>query len=224
MDFQDILKSISENILKRKNLIETREAAKQAFVLPFIQALGYNIFDPTEVIPEFTVEKGKKVDYAITQNNDSSTPVILIECRSYGEDLNIINSQLSECFHASNAKVGILTNGVNYRFYTDMKQQNEVDDFPFFEFDITSLNDSEIEMLKRFHERIFDSEKFLEDAIKNKFSDEIISKLKDELENPSDEFIKLLVSKIYKDNMTDRFMKNFIALGKDVVAQYPRNL
>lgn len=69
MDFQDYVKQISENIPKIKDQILTEEATKNAFIMPFIQALGYNVFNPLEVVPEFTCDigtkKGEKVDYAI---------------------------------------------------------------------------------------------------------------------------------------------------------------
>ena len=69
MDFKDQIKQLSERVAKLKENIGTEEATKTAFIMPFIQALGYDVFDPTEVVPEFTcdlgIKKGEKIDYAI---------------------------------------------------------------------------------------------------------------------------------------------------------------
>ena len=63
---------------------DTEEATKSALVLPFIQMLGYEIFDPTEVVPEYTADvgtkKGENVDYALMQNGK---PAVLVECKKY---------------------------------------------------------------------------------------------------------------------------------------------
>lgn len=80
MDFIDQVKSISQQIQKIREQILTEEATKNAFVMPFVNALGYNVFNPIEVCPEFTADvpglKGEKVDYAIIMDNN---PIILIE-------------------------------------------------------------------------------------------------------------------------------------------------
>jgi predicted type IV restriction endonuclease len=67
MDFIDEVKQFSVKIQEIKGQIQTEEATKHSLILPFIQLLGYNIFNPNEVIPEFTadigIKKGEKVDY-----------------------------------------------------------------------------------------------------------------------------------------------------------------
>ncbi len=69
MDFIDRIRDLSTRIPKQLEHIQTEEATKNALIMPFISALGYNVFDPTEVVPEFTadvgIKKGEKVDYAI---------------------------------------------------------------------------------------------------------------------------------------------------------------
>jgi hypothetical protein len=66
MDFIDQIKALSNQISKRSERLETEEATKNAHVMPFIKALGYDIFNPEEVVPEFTCDvgtkKGEKVD------------------------------------------------------------------------------------------------------------------------------------------------------------------
>ena len=103
MDFKDQIKQLSERVVKLKDNIQTEEATKTAFIMPMIQALGYDVFDPTEVVPEFTcdlgIKKGEKIDYAIHKDGQ---PIVLIECKHWKEDLNSHNGQLFRYFHVSN--------------------------------------------------------------------------------------------------------------------------
>ncbi|HQP89558.1 MAG TPA: type I restriction endonuclease, partial [Bacteroidales bacterium] len=128
MDLKDQLKQIADKINKFKDSTQTEEATKNAFIMPFINALGYDIFNPQEVVPEFVADiglkKGEKVDYAILRNN---IPVILIECKHWRENLDIHNTQLIRYFNVTKAKFAILTNGINYRFYTDLEEPNKMD-------------------------------------------------------------------------------------------------
>jgi len=119
MEILDTLNSLSEKIRQQTALIKTEEATKSAFVMPFInKVLGYDVFDPTEVIPEFICDvgtkKGEKIDYAIIKNGEIQ---ILIECKKIGEPLNIKHaSQLFRYFHVTTARISILTNGQVYKF------------------------------------------------------------------------------------------------------------
>jgi predicted type IV restriction endonuclease len=94
MDFIEQLQSLSIKIQKQREHVDTEEAAKNAFVLPFIAALGYDVFDPTEVVPEFTadigIKKGEKVDYAVVQDGQVA---MLFECKKCGSDLSSSNYQ-----------------------------------------------------------------------------------------------------------------------------------
>ena len=95
MDFKDSIKDLSGRIGKLKEQIATEEATKNAFIMPFIQMLGYDVFNPLEVVPEFTcdigMKKGEKIDYAILSDGK---PVILIECKHWKQDLNLHDIQL----------------------------------------------------------------------------------------------------------------------------------
>jgi hypothetical protein len=121
MDFKDSIKQISDRVLKLKDQIQTEEATKTAFVMPFIQVLGYDVFNPLEVIPEMVCDigtkKGEKIDYAITKDDQH---IMLIECKHWKQVLSLHDNQLLRYFHVSKAKFGILTNGLRYRFYTDL--------------------------------------------------------------------------------------------------------
>jgi hypothetical protein len=137
MDFKDQIKQLGERVAKLKDQIQTEEATKNAFIMPFIQALGYDVFNPTEVVPEFIsdigLKKGEKIDYAIFKDG---SPTILIECKHWAQNLNIHDGQLLRYFHVSKAKFGLLTNGIVYRFYSDLVAANKMDEKPFLEFNI----------------------------------------------------------------------------------------
>ena len=157
MDFKDQLKQIADKISKLKDSTKTEEATKNAFVMPFISALGYDVFNPQEVIPEFTadigIKVGEKVDYAILKDD---LPIILIECKHWKDALDIHNTQLLRYFNVTKAKFAILTNGINYRFYTE-SEPNKMDVKPFLDINITEIKDNQIEELKKFHKSYFDT-------------------------------------------------------------------
>lgn len=165
MDFKDTIKQLSERIEKLKGNITTEEATKNAFIMPFINALGYDVFNPLEVLPEMTcdigMKKGEKIDYAIMQEEE---PVILIECKHWSQDLNLHDNQLIRYFNVSKAKFGVLTNGIIYKFYTDLEEPNKMDSKPFLEVNLTDIRDSQIEELKKFHKSYFNIDNVLSSA------------------------------------------------------------
>ena len=125
--------------------------------MPFISALGYNVFDPSEVVPEFTadvgIKKGEKVDYAIIRDDK---PIMLIEAKRSGKELDVNKEgQLLRYFNATPAKIGILTNGHEYRLYTDLDQDNIMDSMPFLQFSICDINEQIVCELKRFTKSTF---------------------------------------------------------------------
>jgi len=156
MDFKDNLLELSARVAKLRNQIATEEAAKTAFVLPFIKVLGYDFTDPTEVEPEHTCDvgtkKGEKIDYAILKDG---APVLLIECKHSSQNLDYCGNQLFRYFGTSKAKYAVLTDGIQYRFFSDLESENVMDKTPFLEIDMTNLKDSQIEELKKFHKSYF---------------------------------------------------------------------
>jgi len=194
MDFIDQLRSLAARIMNTKDMIQTEEATKNAMVMPFIQALGYNVFDPLEVTPELIADvgtkKGEKIDYAILRDGK---PIILFECKKCGGDLNINHaSQLFRYFHVTEARFGILTNGIVYRFFTDIEQPNKMDEKPFLEFNILDFKEQDIEELKKFSKSAFDVEIILTTANELKYLRSIQNVLSDWMINPSEDFVRLV--------------------------------
>lgn len=196
MDFIDQLKALAARITNTKGMIQTEEATKNAMVMPFIQILGYNVFDPLEVTPELVsdvgTKKGEKVDYAILQDGK---PIILFECKKAGGDLSINHAgQLFRYFHVTSARFGVLTNGLTYRFFTDLEQPNKMDEKPFFEFNILDFKERDVDELRKFAKSAFDVDTILTTANDLKFTRAIQNRLADWMIAPSEDFVRLLSS------------------------------
>lgn len=215
MDFKDQIRQIGSRVGKIIDLLQTEEATKNGLIMPFINALGYDVFNPLEVIPEFVADigtkKGEKVDYAIIKDG---APIILIECKHHKEKLDPHSSQLFRYFHTTKAKFGLLTNGIVYRFYTDLVEPNKMDEKPFFEFDVTEIRDAEIEELKKFHKSYFDLENIVTTASELKYSNEIKVILTNELKSPSVEFVKFFATKVYNGQVREKVIIQFTDIVK----------
>jgi predicted type IV restriction endonuclease len=213
MELQNQLKALAEKISKLKDKIETEESTKHAFVLPFINILGFDTFNPTEVVPEFTADlglkKGEKVDYAIFRNG---TPILIIECKNWKERLDNHNSQLFRYFHATKTRFALLTNGIHYRFYSDLEQTNKMDEKPFLEFDISKIKDNEVHEISKFHKSNFDVTKIVNNASSLKYTKEIKKSITEELVEPSRQFVKLFANKVYSGRLTEKVMEEFTEL------------
>lgn len=212
MDLIDRLNQISLKISKQRDSIATEEATKAAFIMPFINALGYDIFDPEEVIPEFTadigIKKGEKVDYAIVVNGNIS---MLIECKMVNARLDAQHeSQLHRYFHSTAARIGVLTDGIIYKFYTDLDEPNKMDNKPFLEFSIQHIDEVIVNELKKFTKAAFNIEQLLSSASELKYTRAIKNIISDQLVNPSDEFLKFVLNNIYSGRVTSQVKEQFI--------------
>lgn len=220
MDFIDSIKQLGDRVAKLKDQIQTEEGTKNAFVMPLIAALGYDVFNPFEVVPEFICDigtkKGEKIDYAIKKDNDV---IILIECKGLNQDLTLYDNQLLRYFHVSTAKFGVLTNGVIYKFYTDLEEPNKMDNKPFFEFNITNYKENEIEELKKFHKSYFNIDDICATANELKFTRELKNVLSQEFEAPSPEFVKLITKQVYAGSITAKLVEVFTLLLKKSISQ-----
>jgi hypothetical protein len=225
MDFKDNIKQLGERVTKLKDSIATEEATKNAFIMPFIQALGYDVFNPLEVVPEFVsdigLKKGEKIDYAIFKDGN---PTILIECKHWAQNLNLHDGQLLRYFHVSKAKFGLLTNGITYRFYSDLVEPNKMDEKPFLEFNINEIKDTQIEELKKFHKTVFDAESIVNTASELKYTNELKHLLQNELSNPSPEFVKHFARQVYPSVITAKVLEQFTNLTKRSIQHHINDL
>ncbi|MDX2188650.1 MAG: type I restriction endonuclease [Bacteroidota bacterium] len=225
MDFKDQIKQIGDRVNKIKDQIQTEEATKTALVMPFIQCLGYDIFNPSEVVPEFIsdigTKKGEKIDYAIFKDGHIT---ILIECKHWNQNLSLHDNQLLRYFHVSKSKFGVLTNGIIYRFYSDLVEPNKMDEKPFLEFDITDIRENEVEELKKFHKSYFNIESIVTTASELKYTGELKLLLNQELNNPTENFVKHFAKQVYPSVITAKVLEQFTALIKKSIHQYISDL
>lgn len=221
MDFRDEIKSLGERVIKMKDQLGTEEATKNAIIMPFIKSLGYDVFNPLEVVPEFIsdigIKKGEKIDYAIFMNGN---PTILVECKHWNQNLDIHDGQLLRYFHVSKAKFSLLTNGIEYRFYSDLENPNIMDSKPFLEFNITDIKDSQIEELKKFHKSYFNVENIINSASELKYLIQLKHLLHSELNNPSVDFINHFTKQVYQGRVTSKISEQFTTLTKLAIQQH----
>lgn len=198
------LQTIANRIDEHGETISTEEAAKTSVVLPLLQALGYDVFDPSEVIPEFTADtvgkKGEKVDYAIRLGGEIR---ILVECKSLTTRLEKNHlSQLYRYFSVTDAKFAILTNGRRFEFYTDLEAPNRLDARPFFIFDLLDHSAASVGELEKFAKPAFDIERILATAERLKYVSATKQFLRKEMEDPCDDLVKIVCSAVYDGRLT----------------------
>ena len=220
MDFKDQIKQLGDRINKLKDSVATEEATKSAFIMPILQILGYDVFNPLEIVPEFTCDigskKGEKIDYAIFKDGE---PLILIECKHWKQNLDLHDPQLLRYYTVSKAKFGVLTNGIKYRMFTDLVAPNKMDEKPFFEFDVTDMKDNQIEELKKFHKSYFDLSSIVSTASDLKYTSEIMALLRNEIANPSEWFVRGIAKIVYPSMVMPKIVEQFTALIKKSFAQ-----
>lgn len=223
MDFIDQLRVLSSRVAANKDNLQTEEATKNAMIMPLIQILGYNVFDPLEVTPELVADvgtkKGEKVDYAILREGK---PIILFECKKSGADLNINHaSQLFRYFHVTEARFGVLTNGLVYKFFTDLEQPNKMDAKPFFEFNILDFKERDVDELKKFAKAAFDLDTILTTANDLKYTRAIQTKLAEWMTNPSEEVVRLLSTELLgSKRFTPAVKDQFTVITKRAFEQF----
>jgi predicted type IV restriction endonuclease len=221
VDLIDKLRELSAKIptLKQNNLLKTEEGTKNALVMPFINALGYNVFDPMEVTPElhadFGTKKGEKVDYAILKDGK---PIILFECKLFGTNLRENHaSQLFRYFTSTSARFGVVTDGVVYRFHTDLVTPNIMDQDPFFIFDMMDIKDQHVEELKKFTKGMYDEAGIITSASALKYKSQIKEYLVSQSVQPSEAFVRLCLqaSNAYSGRITQGVIDEFVPFVRE---------
>lgn len=195
-DFRAYKNRVLQHISKFPDM--TEEATKTVLIMPFLVLLGYDVFDPNEILPEYTCDvatkKGEKIDYAIMRDGD---PVILIEAKRAGLKLQKQQQdQLYRYFSTNRCRIAVLTNGITYHFFSDINFPNVMDDDPFLSFNV--LDDDEelfLPSLEQFHKDNFNIKEILSKAIFLKYVKVVEQTLRQDLMNPSDELVKYFLSR-----------------------------
>ncbi|MEU6128559.1 type I restriction endonuclease [Saccharopolyspora sp. NPDC047091] len=223
MSINDRVYELANKVLQQKAAIETEEATKNAFVMPFIgTVLGYDVFNPSEVIPEFTadvgVKKGEKIDYALVHGGEVQ---VLVEAKKIGQPLRIEHSsQLFRYFAVTNARVAVLTNGQVYEFYTDLDAPNKMDEKPFLVLDLGAVDPTVLPELAKLTKESFDLDSVLNAAGELKYVGQIKRVLAAEFREPSAEWVKFFASRVYEKNVTSKVREQFATLVSKASAQF----
>lgn len=221
MDFIDELKQFSKRVDSLKDKLPTEEATKSSLIMPFFQMLGYDVFNPDEFMPEFTadvgIKKGEKVDYAILSDGE---PIILIEAKWVKEDLKKHDSQLFRYFSTTKAKFAILTNGIIYRFYTDLDEANKMDSLPFMEINILDIRESQVEELKKFKKATFSIDQIMDTASQLKYTNEFKAIFMKDLQEPSDALVNYFLTDVYAGRKSTSVIEKFRPIVKDSLNQF----
>lgn len=223
MDLIDRIEAIATKIQRTGASLETEEATKNALIMPFISSvLGYDVFDPTEVVPEFTADVGtkkhEKIDYAIKQDDQV---MILIEAKKYGEPLTAKHaSQLFRYFSVTHARIALLTNGSSFWFYTDLDAPNKMDDKPFMVLELEDLDETLLPELKKMTKGAFDIEAVVSSAGDLKYTSQIKKLISEMAYEPSEDFVKLLTKQVYSGMVTQKILEQFTDITKRAFASF----
>jgi hypothetical protein len=225
MELEGRISDLGKVVREHREVLLTEEAAKTALVMPFLQALGYNVFNPSEVVPEFTCDvgtkKGEKVDYAICEGGKIK---MLVECKPANAELSLNNAaQLFRYFSTTDARVAILTNGVVYKFFSDIDVPNKMDSKPFFTLQLDTVRKHDLKTLESFTKQAFDIEKIVQEAGNLKMQSLVYKELQEEFQNPSDDFVRLIATKVHPGRMTTHVRDTFKALIVNSVSSLIRD-
>lgn len=223
MDTAERLASLANKIAQQRASIETEEATKNAFVMPFISLiLGYDVFNPNEVVPEFTADvgtkRGEKIDYAIVKDKEVQ---ILIECKKIGAPLTLNHaSQLFRYFAVANARIAILTDGNEYHFYTDLDAPNRMDEKPFLVLDLSDLDETLIPELQKLTKDTFDIDSIINAAEELKYIGELKRVLAAQFASPDADWVKFLTARVYDGSITQKVRDQFGLLVRKASTQF----
>ncbi len=209
MSLFDTLSQIAEQVKEQRQWMTNEEATKQVSIRPFIHAMGYNTYNLNEVQPEFVADPRKsgneRVDFVIKMNGK---PIILVEAKS--AEIKLTDNhwrQLHDYFAAVEVEFGILTNGIEYRFYADHEKPNILDSVPFLTMNILYPDRNAATVLEGFTKSNFDPAKTA-----NKLK--LHNLLEREYRQPSDELVRFFARKVATGSVTARVVKDFRPLVK----------
>ncbi len=230
------IKNAVEKIVERVPAVRGKgeEATKQALVLPLLDALGYDIWDPSEVCPEweadFAVKKAgqkEKVDLAVFLN---SVARIYFEVKSVECSLDGHEGQLARYFNASpSVSLAVLTNGVEYRFYSDTAEMNLMDTQPFHIARFDAL-DQGLDVLVRFQKSVFSADAIRDYARELNYTARIVEFLRAQLDlkdrEPSEDFVRWILSreKISEKKVTASVVEVFSPIAKSALQVVLRDI
>ena len=217
MDLVEKIREHAAELPQRLPAAKRSEAnTSQFLVMPFFEALGFSVHNPNDVEPEFTADVGikrEKVDFALKRGGE---PVVLVEVKYAGATLdNQHAAQLRRYFSTKlDVRFGILTNGKEFRFFSDLERPNVMDDEPFMTLDFLNLDESLVDVLQLFTKARFQKDNALKAARTAKDRRRVRQVLKDEFDPLSHGVIDYLVGRIQPGKMPKSRREEFTRLVK----------
>ncbi|MDR2353151.1 MAG: type I restriction enzyme HsdR N-terminal domain-containing protein [Deltaproteobacteria bacterium] len=222
------LKDIANTYLSAREQILTEEATKTALIMPFFAALGFNVFNPLEVVPEITADIGEKkrekIDYALKSGDEY---LMLVECKKC--TVPLIDKNLSQLFRyfgalrlKLNVRLAILTNGIEYNFYSDLENDNVLDQIPFLSFDILNIDEQKANELLQFTKTNFNVETIITAAGEFKRRAAIEKLLESYMTNPSEAFVRCVLKDVASVKNTQQVISTYAPIIKDAFNQLIR--
>lgn len=215
MSFEEKIKKFAESIPEKIKDIENEAETETALIEQFIRILGYNPANLKEVKKQYSIiikigttkPTSKKIDVVILNNNRE--PEIIIESKTANNKLIKNHQKQLESYYNNtpNCRLGILTNGTIYKFFTDTGKL--MDKEPFIEIDLTKLIDEDISELEMFTKGKYNSKNIVSYAKEKQINTKIKKLLEKEPEHPSDDFVRIIAKKVDKGVITKNKIKKF---------------
>ncbi|EBC3783255.1 type I restriction endonuclease subunit R [Salmonella enterica] len=217
-NFKARLKLHVEHVKNMGSYCSTEETTKQALIVPFLDILGFSAYDPRKVKAEYYadfpgVKANERVDYALFCHD---VPVMFIEAKSYSEDIDNHCPQLSRYFNSTpEVTISAITNGMEWRFFTDLKQKNIMDPTPFLKIRMDTLSDSDAEQLFRFRYDKFKPEALRTLAEESVYLTAFTKTISASLRDVDSEFVKYIASRSNVERqLNQRFLDSITPLVK----------
>ena len=216
------IQALAERVKAALNEQLNEANTKSSLIMPFLQAMGYDVFDHSEVaqeyVSEFGTKKGEKVDIAILRERE---PVMLIECKPLGDALDTGRcSQLFRYFNTQPARIGILTDGRRYLFFSDLEKENIMDGKPFMEIDLLNFNERALPELQKLTKDSWDLDAALSSAETLKYTRAIKILVSKDVVEPSDSLVRYYASQCYDGKIMPRVLEVFRNIVKRAYSEY----
>ena len=219
--FKERILAHSQHIMRVGQHCTTEETTKQALILPFLDILGFSAYDPTKVKAEYAADftgakNGERVDYALFCHN---VPVMFIEAKSYNEDLTTHSPQLARYFNATpEVAVAAITNGREWRFFTDLKDKNIMDNAPFLRVNFEALDESKIPQLSQFCHDKFQPEALRTLAEESIYLSAFTKTISSSLKEVDSEFVRYVAGRAnIGRQLNQRFIESITPIVKQAV-------
>lgn len=227
MNLESDLTEIRKIIQEHKDTLKSEEATKSALVMPFLRALGYDVTNPNHVTPELIADvgmkKGEKVDYGLGPRGSEA---IIVECKRCDVHLSSANlekykSQIYRYFVTKpSVKFAVITNGIEYVFYSDIDNVHVMDNEPFYRVNLSFIPSSkDIEILNMFGRENFDLEILIEKSGDLLKRSRVKSVILQQTSTPNDEFCDYVAAKIHNGRYTSKISEYYRPLVREVVSE-----